>query len=107
MMKRARRQSSPAELQASIAPLCERYAGESTDVPTNELPRKILLLSDTAPFSAFLTDNKDGKGMLSVCYGGGLAMWGVSLCPPGGRVHTNVAGRVIPWSDGVYFFYQH
>ena len=102
MMKRAQKQSSPGELQASVVAIC---ATNEDFIPVQDLPHEILSLSDTKPSWSYIAEDKAGKRTLMVEWGGEMFSRGVGICPPGGVLLTNMVGvRIYRWSDGVFFF---
>lgn len=105
MIKRAQSQFSPTDLQVAVIGICA--TNKSSVVKIQNLPHEIFALSDTKPEDAILTENKDSKGTLLVSWGGAMASWGIGICPPGGRLDTNIIAHTWRWSEGVFFFYEN
>jgi hypothetical protein len=104
MIKRAHKQFSPRELQVAVTTVC---ATNDSEVDVADLPREIFALSDAKPNNAILIKNGGEKGTLLVTWGGAMQSWGIGVCPPGGRLDTNIRAQISRWSDGVFFFYDN
>jgi hypothetical protein len=103
MIKRAKKQFLPGELQAAVVGVCA--TNSSSYVEIQNLPREILALSKTRPGSAYVTIHGGEKGTLVVLWGG-MESWGIGVCPPGGILDTNLRAHLTRWGDGVFFFYE-
>jgi hypothetical protein len=111
-VEQTKQQSKIYEIKAATIPFALKHHPREI-IPSKEVPGQISalpILSEAAGEveAIFLTEDKTGTNAVMFEIGSGFGHWGIIVCPSDNedcrKARSGLAGTVIPWQEGVYFW---